>query len=369
MNLSFGDVKELLDPFFHTYVCQDKRPFYLVAPCHAIHQKRALQALGIWDEFDISTEDPWIETQEWKSRTVLGVYPLTDPELVARLKDRMSAAFLTKSASEWDIIFGEAKVPAAATLTTDEWLNSPHAIASGLVQERVDPSRGGVVVREAGPVVWFRDSSDGDMSSMEACKKRSREKMLRGKEEAKADMAVSCMGSRRWLAGVKVVDLCDVIAGPTMGRYLSRFGAEVIKVDPAKPKYDPLIAVLFGLPANRDKRSILVDVKSTPDGSEILRRLIEWADVVLVNQAAVQLPSLGLDDASVYAINPEVIIAHFDAFGGPTEIGPRSQFLGYDDNVQACTGVMARFGGGLETAEEHAHVGMIDVVSGFTGAL
>jgi crotonobetainyl-CoA:carnitine CoA-transferase CaiB-like acyl-CoA transferase len=62
-------------------------------------------------------------------------------------------------------------------------------------------------------------------------------------------------------------------------------------------------------------------------------------------------------------MNPDVVMTHFDAFGGPRH-GPRSDAVGYDDLLQASTGIMARFGGSLKTPEEHAHLGTVDVVSG-----
>jgi crotonobetainyl-CoA:carnitine CoA-transferase CaiB-like acyl-CoA transferase len=50
MNLTYDQVKDLLDPFFCTYECKDGRMFYLVAPCHATHHERTLKILGLWDE-------------------------------------------------------------------------------------------------------------------------------------------------------------------------------------------------------------------------------------------------------------------------------------------------------------------------------
>ena len=148
---------------------------------------------------------------------------------------------------------------------------------------------------------------------------------------------------------------------------LARYGADVIKVDPTKPTYDALVAVYMGVPINAGKRSMLVDVKSM-NGKEILRRLVEWADVVVVNQVSSQLRSLGVDEASLKRINPRVILTQFDAFGGPNH-GPRSDSVGYDDILQASTGIMARFGGSLATPAEHAHLGTVDVVSGFSGCV
>jgi len=381
-NMSQAQVKELLDPFFHTYTCGDGRPLYLVAPSHAVHQVRTLQALGIWQEFAeaLPEGNPWEDSQSWgkETKTILGVYPLTDPELVGRLKDRMREAFLAKPAAEWDTILGVAKVPAAATQTLQEWINSDHALASGLVTERFDQERG-VTVREGGPTVWWR-SNETDEATRAEGRRRAQEALKKPEAGEPPSNAGSCgtsadvspglaaLGSRAWLAGLTVVDLCDVIAGPTIGGYLARFGATVLKVNPVESKYDPLIDAYLGLPANRGKRSLLANVKKGEAGQELLHRLIGVADVVLCNQSRVQLEALGVGEAAVKAINPHAVLLHFDAFGGPRE-GPRSNYLGYDDNVQACTGIMARFGGGLDTAEEHAHIGMIDVVAGFAGTL
>ena len=68
------------------------------------------------------------------------------------------------------------------------------------------------------------------------------------------------------------------------------------------------------------------------------------------------------------SIDPNTIVCRLDTWGG-TSTGPWSQWLGYDDTVQAATGITTRFGGGLDTPEEHAHFGTIDVLGGHCGAL
>ncbi|MFP3548906.1 CoA transferase, partial [Rhizobium sp. SIMBA_035] len=65
-----------------------------------------------------------------------------------------------------------------------------------------------------------------------------------------------------WLSGVRVLDMCNVIAGPHAASYLARFGAEVIKLDPATPLYDSWNTVIYGLSQGRGKKSILADAKS-----------------------------------------------------------------------------------------------------------
>ena len=371
MNMNYRQIKALLDPFYHTYICGDGRPFYVVAPCHVGHQVRCLKALNIWDDMIAHGLDPqeqnvYAESNEWKENYVLGTYPLTDPIWIVRFKNAMKKAFLKRSAIEWEKIFAGSKITGCATKTTTEWLRSEHALSSGLVVERPSPHLSGMM-REGGPLVWHQASKNISL--------RSQKHRNHVRNHAKASLMSATNkntsstnnNNELWLSGTNVLDLSNVIAGPTIGGMLARYGADVLKIDPTKPTYDALVAVYMGVPINTGKRSGLVNIKKHR-GRSILKELVKWADVVIVNQIESQLTALGVDDESVKKMNSKVILMHFDAFGGP-KFGSRSNSVGYDDLCQASTGIMARFGGSLKTPAEHAHLGTVDVVSGFSGCL
>lgn len=114
-----------------------------------------------------------------------------------------------------------------------------------------------------------------------------------------------------------------------------------MKIDPSTPSYDALVAVYMGLCTNRGKLSCLCDIKN-PSAKEILRRLLEWADVVLCNQVPSQMKALGLSEEDLHAINPRIILMRFDAYGGPSSLGPNANKLGYDDILQVVTLVYTR---------------------------
>jgi crotonobetainyl-CoA:carnitine CoA-transferase CaiB-like acyl-CoA transferase len=117
----------------------------------------------------------------------------------------------------------------------------------------------------------------------------------------------------------------------------------------------------------RGKQSILVDICSI-DGRAAFEKLVKSVDVVVWNATDRQVKAMGLDLEGMRALNPQAIFCQLDCFGG-VRPGPRTDYLGYDDLVQAATGIMLRFGGSMETPEEHAHVGTIDVMCGFGAAL
>ena len=369
MNLSYDDLQELLDPFYRSYKCKDGRMFYVVCPSHKHHAKRCLQALGIYDELVAEglseEEDTYLPVSEWTSDVSLGVYPL--PKAWAdRISARMKEVFITRTAKEWERIFGRGKFPGAPHRWLQEWINDDHAETAGLMVEVEDPVYG--TMTQPGPMVWLEESA-GAMVNPRPRKHVGFDEALKtlAAIETKLPRVRQKNARDGWLDGVRILDLCNVIAGPHSVAYLARFGAKVIKLDPAKPFYDCWNTVIFGLSHMRGKQSLLTDI-TQPLGRAILEELVRNSDVVVWNAPDRQVSAMGLDAESLKKLNPDAIFCKLDCFSGPLP-GPRSGYLGYDDLVQATTGIMTRFGGSMDTPEEHAHVGTIDVMCGFGGSL
>ena len=373
MNLSYDALQEYLDPFFRTYDCADGRKFYCVCPSHRNHAKRALQVLGIYDELVAEglpeVQDLYLPIDEWDGETSIGVYPLPKKwaDIIA---PRMKTAFLRKSSDEWSIIFGEAGIPGAPQRTTQEWVNDEHTNATGLIVEVDDPEYG--LMKQPGPLVWFEENASALITP------RPRKNVTFEQAIAALQSAAPATTSRPtgqdikpatgkgWMDGFRVLDLTNVIAGPHSGAFLGRFGAEVIKLDPVKPMYDPLIGTLYSFQTDMGKKKALVDIM-TDEGREAFNRLVRSVDLVLINAPDRQMKPLGLDHETLQSIHPGVLFCRLDCLGGPLR-GPKTDYIGYDDIIQANSGIMMRFGG-ADTPEEHAHVGTLDVNCGFAAGM
>lgn len=138
------------------------------------------------------------------------------------------------------------------------------------------------------------------------------------------------------LEGIKVIDLCIVLAGPTCGRTLAEFGADVIKIDSPHTK-----TVLRHNDINRAKRSILIDLKKK-EGLEIFWKLVDDADVVLQNFRAGVAERLGIGYEQVRARRPDIIYGSMNTFG---HVGPYAKRPGHEQIGQAVSGMQVRYGG------------------------
>ncbi len=139
------------------------------------------------------------------------------------------------------------------------------------------------------------------------------------------------------LDGIRVLDLCIILAGPTCGRTLGEYGADVIKVDPEnrKPGLTPWLDV------GRGKRSVCLNVKK-PAGLEAFYALADTADVVLTGFRKGVAERLGIGYEQLGARNPALVYAAINAFGRRGEWANRP---GFDQNAQAAVGMQLRNGG------------------------
>jgi len=148
------------------------------------------------------------------------------------------------------------------------------------------------------------------------------------------------------LNGIKVVSFCHFLQGPAGAQYLADMGADVIKVEPVDGAHerrwsgaDVYVEGISGfyLCANRNKRSIGVDLKSEA-GKDVARRLIAAADVVMENFRPGVFARLGFDAATLAGLNPNLIFASASGFGST---GPMAEKPGQDLLVQARSGLMS----------------------------
>src|SRR5687767_11355473 len=151
------------------------------------------------------------------------------------------------------------------------------------------------------------------------------------------------------LAGIRVLDLSRVLAGPWCTQLLADLGAEVIKVErpgvgddtrhwgpPWHGEGDKRVAAYF-LSANRGKRSAAIDF-ATAEGAALVRQLAQQADIVVENFKAGGLAKFGLDAASLRRDNPRLIYASITGFG---QDGPYAERAGYDFIIQGMGGLMS----------------------------
>jgi len=150
------------------------------------------------------------------------------------------------------------------------------------------------------------------------------------------------------LAGLRIIELARILAGPWAGQTLSDLGADVIKVE--APEGDdtrrwgpPFIdregdrSAAYFHATNRGKKSVTVDFRR-PEGQETVRRLVAGADVVIENFKVGGLAKYGLDYAALSALNPRLVYCSITGFG---QSGPYAHRAGYDFIIQGMAGLMS----------------------------
>jgi crotonobetainyl-CoA:carnitine CoA-transferase CaiB-like acyl-CoA transferase len=293
--------------------CEDGRyvQFDTSSPRHLPWFARAAGVLGRWD-----TE-------------LLDLAATARPEVNERLHAQLRAEFATRTAAEWEEIGNAAGAAIGFIRTPAEWIRAEHARRTHAVAHVTDPELGplwcaGVPVAlsehpDPQPAPRHLPGADTDQVLAELADQPPRT-IPAGAEPELAQP----------LAGIRVLDLGLALAGPTCGRILAEFGADVIKIG------NPAAGVAGYL--NRGKESLLLDVTKLA-GQEVYWRLVDSADVVLENFAPGTAERLAIGYDEVRARYPAVVYTSISCYGLG---GPWTHWRGWERQGQAVTGIMER---------------------------
>ncbi len=169
------------------------------------------------------------------------------------------------------------------------------------------------------------------------------------------------------LAGIRVVDLTRILAGPLCAMMLGDMGADIVKVEPPGAGDDtrtwgpPFVAgeAAYFLGANRNKRSLTLNL-AAPAGQAVLRKLVERADVLIDNFKLGTLAKWGFTDAWFDEHAPRLVRCQITGYGSS---GPKAQLPGYDFILQAESGLMSICGPGDGGPTKYG-VAIVDVCTG-----
>jgi crotonobetainyl-CoA:carnitine CoA-transferase CaiB-like acyl-CoA transferase len=313
---------------FMLLVCltQDGRwlQFAAVAP-HLFAAK--MKALGL----DWMFTDP-----EWQGLPVFG----EDADKRLALWTKMLEAARLKTLDEWEAIFdADPDVFAEQFRNGPAALEHPQLIHDGFTIDLEDAERGTVrqpaaIVKAAGtPADLTRsapilDADRADLLALAATEP----------EELPAEPTATAAASDLPLAGVTVLELATLFAGPHGTTMLTDLGARVIKVEPLAGDRIRMILPFpesGGLKVMQGKDSIAIDL-TTAEGVEIIRQVAATADVVIQGYRAGAMTKLGLDYASIKETNPNVVYVNAPGYGVD---GPYGKRPAYAPSIGAASGI------------------------------
>lgn len=308
------------NPAFGTYQCADGAWLFLGA-LGTKFQDIAFSLIGASD----IVEHPRIAAKREEIYAV---------DLRDAVRARIAEGFQAKDRAEWLAEFAEAGCPASPVGDRGGWLDHPQVAAIDQRVELDDPVVGPSVMG-GNPLRFSSDPAPVHRARRFADTARWAE---RTQAPAAAEAAPSLGGGP--LAGITVLNLGTVLAGPYTGQLLAALGADVVKVE--TPKGDEFR--LRGYMVNRGQRDISMDLRD-PRGHEAFMTLVAGADVVLDNFRPGVTTRLGIDLPALQAANDTIVTTSITGYGG---VGPLGMLPGYDPVVQALTGIMDAQGGDAE---------------------
>jgi crotonobetainyl-CoA:carnitine CoA-transferase CaiB-like acyl-CoA transferase len=307
-------------PTYTRYRCADGQWLFLAALTPKF-QELALRVLGFTDLLERAAED--------------GLEAVIGPARRAAIRPRFEAAFASKTAADWMAAFRAAGCPVAPLADRDAWLDHPQIRAIGMAARVEDPEHGPVTM-PGNPIEL--SATPARVAFPAPPLPPAATQIPVWPQAGPADGPPAPKNGP--LAGLRVVDLGVVLAGPYAGTLLAELGADVIKVE--IPEGDSFRR--HGFPYIRGQRGLALDLRSD-HGQAIFAELASSADVVIENYRPGVAERLGVGYSRLRALKPDIVSMSITAFG---ERGPLRDEAGFDTVLQAMSGIMTAQGGSGE---------------------
>lgn len=328
-------------PFYSLYECADGK--WVQLGC--VHENFIAIAAGLFGLSALISEP----------RMVSGRAPLT-PADDLEMRTAVATAVKQRPLAEWAELFERADVPFAPARLTEEGFDDPQVQHNRMVITLKDPAVGAVV--QMGVPVEMTGTPGAVQGPRTAAVRADRI----APRTASAATRVGDAGviDPPPLSGIRVLEITNLIAGPTAGRILGDLGADMIKLEPPTGDLSRPIGRTYFYAINFNKRSISVDT-STEKGREVVQRIAATCDVLLANLRPKATERMGLGTK----INPKLIETHLTGYGFS---GPYSKRPGIDPLAQAYMGMSRAQGGPENPPVFPAQLAPTDYTNGAMGA-
>ncbi len=374
---AYSEVYGLSRPF----VCADGREIYL----YPLSYKAPLQWL-FFEKLGIAKqlkEEGFVQAGRYETHldNNLSLFMLLSADRKQRVLELVTGAFQTRTAEQWEDILSPI-MPATMIRTRAEWLSLKPLLESGvLVCQKNDHSELIVPGRLADASSPCYEPSTPNTSSLfplsgeEALLSAYREAVVIDYSKAQELFSHNVHQQIRTgnnstplkkgdlLKGLKVLDLANMVAGPSVSMNLSQFGADVITPFPLDAKhYHPTFPL-----TNTGKRTLLVDIATEP-GRHILHQLVSSSDLVVHNCLDGTAERVGAGHRQLQTINPNIVTCQVSGFGGTWRgKGGWENRPAIEHTAQAATGIMTQYGT-LEVPQVHGQISCADTLGGPGGA-
>jgi crotonobetainyl-CoA:carnitine CoA-transferase CaiB-like acyl-CoA transferase len=350
-------LEQRVAPLSAPYRCADGQFLLPMAAPNRRLTRRALEALGLWDKalaagmVDVNTFDP--ANLPNRHNNLADSLALRF-DLTSQLADWLEPIFASRSAAEWDRFLQANGVAVAIIGTWQDWLVHRTARETGII----DKVAGDPHVR-VGRTSWVESAQPYPALAV------GQKLRALPPRTSPVPKATGVAPAKFPLAGYTMLDVTNVLAGPSCGRMFAELGATVVQSFQPEPNGSPTIVVDWAGEVACGKRTIIIDVRN-PDGAKVMAQLAATADLVLANKMDGQIVRLGLDPATLKRSNPKCIGLQVTAFRGERR-GPQDNDIGFDPSIQGPTGIMERFGNkGAPTY--HGVASCVDYLCGYLAA-